>query len=112
MDSVVGRVATGVVSALVIALIISGCASMGSNTAKQIVGSWQSDIGGFPLIVEYTDKTVKVVGYNEIPYRIEDGQLILAQKGSSPRAVSFPAENEMVQIDSVTGTAQKFTRIN
>ncbi len=110
MGSANGRIITGVLSALVIALIVSGCASMGDNPAKQIIGSWQSDIGGFPLVVEYTDKTVKVVGYDEIPYKIEDGQLILNQKGSQPRSVSFPSENEMVQMDSITGTAQKFTR--
>ncbi|MFP6808951.1 MAG: hypothetical protein VB957_17480 [Pseudomonadales bacterium] len=96
----------------VLVLNVSGCMSLGRSPEQLILGSWQSAIGGFPVIVEYTVETVQVKGHDAIPYQILDGVLSLAQEGSNTRAVSFPSRNEMVQVDSITGTEHAYTRLN
>ncbi|MCH7743252.1 MAG: hypothetical protein IIB71_11385 [Proteobacteria bacterium] len=92
-------------------VLISGCASTGNNPAQMIVGSWQSELGGFPLRIEYTKDTVKIGDYNAVAYQIDEGKLILAQEGSQPRMISFPSADEMIQTDSLTGTEHKFIRV-
>ena len=76
-----------------------------------IVGSWQSELGGFPVTVEYTEDTVRIGDYDAVSYQINEGNLILDQEGSQPRMLSFPSPDEMIQTDSLTGTNHKFVRV-
>lgn len=92
-------------------LLVDGCVSTGDNPARMIVGSWHSEIGGFPVTVEYTESSVKIGTYNAVPYQIEGSRFILAQEGSQPRDLSFPSPDEMIQTDTLTGTAHKFVRV-
>lgn len=93
---------------VLIASIFSGCQSTGSNPAKSIVGTWTSEIGGFPLTVEYVAGQVRIEGYADVPYLIEDTTLTVA---GVTRSVTFPSPDEMIQTDPLTNTDQKFTRI-
>lgn len=76
-----------------------------------IVGSWWSELRGFPVTVEYTEGTVRIGDYDAVSYHIDEGKLILVQEGSRPRMLSFPSPDEMIQTDSLTGTNHKFVRV-
>ena len=89
-------------------VVTAGCAT---SPSQKIVGAWQSELGGFPVLAKYTDETVSIGDYAAVSYQIEGGKLVLAQEGSRPRLLSFPSADEMVQTDTLTGTAHKFTRV-
>ncbi len=92
-------------------LIASGCVSTSNDPSQMIVGSWQSELGGFPVTIEYTEDTVRIGDYDAVSYQINEGKLILDSEGSQPRMLSFPSSDEMIQTDSLTGTNHKFVRV-
>ena len=89
--------------------LVSSCQSVGSNPAKSIEGVWTSQIGGFPLTVEYAAGQVHIEGHADIPYTIEKNSLVIA---GVTRLVSFPSRDEMIQTDPLTNTDQKFVSTN
>ncbi|MBQ74402.1 MAG: hypothetical protein CMQ20_05165 [Gammaproteobacteria bacterium] len=97
-----------IVALLGLVAMTTGCVS---SPSQQIVGAWQSELGGFPVLVKYTNETVSIGEYEAVSYQVEEGKLILAQEGSQPRTLSFPSANEMIQTDTLTGTEHKFTRV-
>ena len=94
---------------LLLALVFSGCMTM--NPASQIIGSWDGQLHGFPIVVEYTQSTVGISGKAPVPYSIDGNFITLATENAQTYRVEFPSRREMVQIDDVTGTEQKFTRM-
>ena len=95
----------------VIALLgLSLLAACSTNPSKAILGTWETNVAGFPMQVTYTTETVRVDGHEEVSYQLVESTLTLASEGSQPRNVEFISRNEMVQIDPVAGTRQTFTR--
>ncbi len=84
---------------------------MSGDPSKLIVGTWKSEIGGFPVTHHYDENTVRVVGYDAVPYHLEDDLLTLDSEGGSDRVVSFPSGSEMLQTDPLTGSVRTFSRV-
>ncbi len=91
--------------------ILGGCLSLPVNKTNQLLGTWRSEVGGFPVVVAYSETTVRVAGYNELPYQFEHDSLVIAGDVTQTRIVSFPSADEMVHTDPLTGTEQRFSRI-
>ncbi|MDA0791013.1 MAG: hypothetical protein O2780_16330 [Proteobacteria bacterium] len=97
---------------VIILFLAAGCSTAPIPADAMIQGTWRGDIGGVPVIYEYTDNMVRVVGYDAVPYRIDDGRLTVMVQGSTERIVAFPSRDEMVQTDPVTGTQLRLMRVN
>lgn len=92
-------------------LLLQSCASMGPKPAEAILGSWQTTIGSFPMVVTYGVDTVKSGTNPPIGYGLAGNELTYAAGGTQVRLVSFNSEGEMIQLDPITGTAHKFTKL-
>ncbi len=92
-------------------LVLSACVSTGGRQADLIVGTWETRVGGFPLEVTYGEDTSTVSGYDAIPYTIEEDRLVVGGAGGFVRILSFPARDEMIQTDPLTGTEQRYVRV-
>ena len=92
--------------------LLQSCISMTVNTAEQMQGIWQSKVGGFPIVVEYNDTTVKIGDNKPVLYQLDGDQLTFADGGTQLIVISFTGNDEMTQINQLTGTSQVFTRIS
>lgn len=99
------------ISALLLAFL-AGCATAPPDPAEQILGRWQSEVGGFSVVTTYTVDQVIVDGFEPRTYVLEGGRLVIDSDQISARQVSFPSSDEMVQVDGITETAHTFTRID
>lgn len=97
---------------LIVVLLAVGCDTVPRAPELIIVGTWRGDVAGVPVVYEYTDSTVRVVGHDAVPYQIDDGVLTLLVEGGSERTVVFPTRDEMIQTDPLTGTELKLLRVN
>lgn len=102
------RTAAYAAGLLLLAQVLSGC--MTAPPAEQIIGSWNGQLHGFPVVVEYTQTTVGVSGAEPVEYAIEGNLITLATENGQTYRVEFPSRHEMIQIDDVTGTEQKYIR--
>ena len=93
---------------ILLSSILAGCQSV--KPAKAIIGSWNGQLHGFPVVVEYTETTVGVGNVMPVTYSIDGDLITLANENSERYRVEFPAKNEMLQINEMTGTTQQFTR--
>ena len=93
---------------LTLLVVVTGCAT---NPSKAIVGTWQTEVGGFPMQVTYTPETVQIEGYEAVPYQMTETELVVDREGSQAKTVEFVSKNEMIQSDPVSGTSQTYTRI-
>ena len=96
------------VGLILLALVLNGC--MTAKPAARIIGSWDGQLHGFPIVLEYTQTTVGISGKEPVPYSIDGDIITLATENAQIYRVEFPARSEMVQIDEITGTEQKYTR--
>lgn len=94
----------------VVALSLQGCVT-NRLAADLLIGKWQSDLGGFPVLVEYSESTVTVGNHASTGYQLENDQLTFADGGNQVRILSFPGRNEMIQFDPLTGTRHEFRRL-
>jgi hypothetical protein len=117
LQSRVGNTFTGIVRCVFLAVLVAlaGCTSIsggGGNATGLIIGSWQSDVGGFPVTHTYDESTVRIEGHAPLPYQVKGDELMIDAAGSTQRVVTFPSRDEMVQSDPLTGTTQVFSRVN
>lgn len=91
-------------------LMLSGCAVFRPDPGEEIIGRWQTNVGGFPVTVEYTEEVVRVGNHPGVPYQLEGDRLTFNQGGSQERIVNFPSGDEMIQTDPMTGTRHRFVR--
>ncbi|MDK1023522.1 MAG: hypothetical protein QGD92_04740 [Gammaproteobacteria bacterium] len=98
------------VGLLLLSLGLNGCMTV--QPASQIIGSWDGQLHGFPIVVEYTETTVGVSGTEPVAYSIEDNVITLATENVQTYRIEFPSKHEMIQIDDVTGTEQRYIRRN
>ena len=96
--------------ALLLGLLLSACATRPSEPSEQILGAWQSVIGGFTVTSTYTDTAVAVQGHEAMPYTLEGDRLTIDGDTASVRIVSFPSASEMIQLDPLTGVQHRFSR--
>ena len=92
--------------------LLQSCISMKVKPSEQMLGKWQSIVGGFPIVVEYNETSVKIGKNAPIPYLLEGDQLKFADAGAQSVVISFTNKDEMVQLDQLTGTSQVLTRIS
>jgi hypothetical protein len=97
-------------AALLVILILSGCASQPMAPADPILGSWQSDVAGFTINASYTADAVSLDDHSPVPYSLDGDRLTIGNDAVSVRIVSFPERNEMAQLDPLTGSTQRFIR--
>lgn len=102
------RTAAYAAGLLLLSQVLGGC--MTAQPAAQIIGSWAGQLHGFPVVVEYTKTTVGVSGTEPVNYAIEGNVITLATENGQTYRVEFPSKSEMIQIDDVTGTEQKYSR--
>jgi len=91
--------------------LISGCMASKLNPAENLLGRWHSNIGGFEIMLEYAETTVKIGSGEAVAYQLDGNQLSFAQGDSQVRVISFNGPNEMIQEDPLTGTRHILTRI-
>jgi len=96
---------------LLLLAFLQACVTTDLKTAERMVGQWQSDVGGFRVVVEYTDSTVRVGENEPVGYQLVEDQLTIAGAVSQLRRVSFPSRNLMLQVDPVTGASHEFIRV-
>tara|TARA_R110002072_G_scaffold3830_9_gene27438 strand:+ start:977 stop:1306 length:330 start_codon:yes stop_codon:yes gene_type:complete len=92
-------------------LLLQGCTAMGPRPAEAILGSWQTTVGKFPMVVTYDLDTVQSGSNSPIAYEIAGDELTYAQGGKQVRMVSFTSAGEMIQTDPITGTVHHFSRV-
>ena len=95
---------------LLFALVLTGCASQPMAPADLIVGEWQSEVAGFLINASYSTDAVSVDGHDPVSYSLDGDRLTIGNDTVSVRILSFPNRDEMVQLDPLTGAAQRFTR--
>ncbi|MFT7245131.1 MAG: hypothetical protein ACI82A_002496 [Candidatus Azotimanducaceae bacterium] len=106
------RISIKSISQLVlITLLLQGCAALGPKPAEAIIGQWQTQVGNFPVSVTYEVDTVRSGTNMPVPYGLTGNQLTYADGGQQVRFLSFPVDGEMIQLDPVTGTEHRFTRL-
>lgn len=91
--------------------MLEGCSLFGADPAERILGKWQYQVAGLPVVVEYDEKTVRVGNNPPVGYMLDGDRLTFAMGEDQVRIVSFPSRDEMVQEDPVTGTVQRFRRL-
>lgn len=97
---------------LVLSSLLQGCISLGPNASEQILGQWQTQVGQFPMVVIYAETTVQSGSNQPIAYNLDGSELTYADGGKQIRILSFPSSSEMIQLDPVTGTEHRFSRVN
>jgi len=94
----------------VLLTLLAGCQSVPDTPAQKILGTWQSEVGGFPIVHLYDENTVSISGHDAIAYQLVEDSLLVDSIGASNLIVSFPSEAEMWQTDPLTGSVHRFTR--
>ena len=95
----------------VVCMLLGVTACMTAKPASELLlGSWQTQVGGFPVTVEYTSTVVSVDGQAPVSYQLAGDRLQIAEGGSQVRILQFPSNAEMIQIDPMTGTEHRFNR--
>ncbi len=100
------------IAILFLAILVSSCATTPPDAASQIVGTWQSSLGGFQVTSTYSESGVSISGHSAVPYQLDGNRLTLGSDSTTVRIVSFPSSTEMVQLDPLTGTEHLFTRVD
>ncbi len=96
---------------LLILLILGGCSTLRVEPATDILGKWTTNLSGFPVTVLYTDATVQVGSALPVPYTLAGDELRFVGGDSQVRLVSFPSRSAMLQVDPLTGTEQRYSRV-
>jgi len=97
---------------MMLAVFAAGCTMMSPPPAERILGSWRSEIGGYPLEVSYSSETVTVAGNDPVAYTLSGNELRFPEGGSQVRIVSFSGRDRMVLTDPLTGAEHIFERID
>lgn len=85
---------------------------MTSTPATQLLGTWQVEMAGVDLVVEYSEITVQIGGNAPVPYKLDGDELTFVDGGSQSRMIRFSGKNQMVQTDPLTGTERTYTRLD
>lgn len=97
--------------AMALVLLATGCAGLGQPPAERLLGQWQTQIGGFPVLVDYSATGVSVDRQPPVAYTLAGDQLGFADGGSQVRILSFNGTDEMIQTDPLSGTQHRFVRV-
>jgi hypothetical protein len=94
----------------VLLTLLAGCQSVSDTPAQKILGTWQSEVGGFPIEHLYDKNTISLSGHDAVAYQLAEDSLLVDSIGASNRIVSFPSEAEIWQTEPLTGSVHRFTR--
>ena len=99
---------------MVLVSTVGGCAWFKPDPMRRLAGEWQSEVGGYPIVLTYSDNTVQVNGEPPTRYVREGSSITIVSAAgdyNETRLVSFQGRNTMVQTDPLTGTERTYTRI-
>ena len=105
------QISSSVVILLSALLLLQACTALGPAPREQLIGSWQTTVGAFPMEVTFNAETVQLGSNQAVAYGITGNELTYAQGGKQVRLLSFPSADEMIQTDPVTGTEHRFLRV-
>jgi len=79
---------------------------------SRMVGSWNGEINGMPMDLEYTESAIKIPSYGmELPYQLDGDVLTVEVMGQQQKSkVSFRSDDEMVQTNVDSGSTLTLTR--
>ncbi len=97
-------------SLLFLTVALTACALTQWRIQERIVGTWDTDLAGYPVVFEYTTATVGIAPYAPVPYILEGDLITFQFEGPQTRSIKFLSRNVMVQTDAVTGIEQTFKR--
>lgn len=97
---------------LLSAALMTACTTTPTNRAAEIVGIWESDLAGFTVTSVFSATDVSVDGHEAVAYQLAGNRLIIGGDDTSARIVSFPSGSEMIQVDPLTGTEHRYTKVD
>ena len=93
-----------------VTLLLQSCVATTPVPAEEILGAWESNLGGFTIRTDYTMSDVRVDDHPAVMYTMTGDELILGDDAITIRIVRFPSETEMIQKDPITGTERTYQR--
>ncbi len=91
--------------------LLQACASTGPNYSEYLIGQWDTNINGFPVVVEYTEGTVGVVGFGEpVPYTLEANVISFEFQGTQTSTIEMVSDDEMKHTNVDTQAVTEFKR--
>ena len=97
---------------LILITLLTSCTTFGPPPAEQLLGTWQTEIGGFPVTLEYNETSVTIGDNEAVTYQLDGDRLSFANGGEQVRILSFDGGDQMSQLDPLTGTTHRFSRLN
>lgn len=87
------------------ALLFTACSSSPSLQEQLMTGQWEGEMQGFPLVLEYTETEINVVGMGmSFPYQLEGDQMSFEVPGQGTMVMTVAVEGDtLVQTDVSTG---------
>ncbi|MBT4519747.1 MAG: hypothetical protein HOC23_07060 [Halieaceae bacterium] len=91
--------------------MLFACASTSVNYSEYMKGQWDTQIQGFPVVVEFTESTVGVVGFGApIPYTLEGNTISFDFQGLQVASIDTVDKNEMTHTNVNTQAVTTFKR--
>ncbi|MEM7365509.1 MAG: hypothetical protein AAF525_15930 [Pseudomonadota bacterium] len=99
---------------MMLVFVASGCAWFKPDPMHRLAGQWQSEVGGYPVVLSYTETSVQVNGEAPTDYS-KDGNTIKIVSADGEheqtREITFQGRNTMVMTDPLTGTERTYLRV-
>ena len=94
--------------------VAAGCASFKIDPMHRLTGYWQSGVGGYPIVLSYTDTSLQVNGEAPADYSKDGNKITIVSadgEHKQTREIRFQGKNTMVMTDPLTGTERTYLRI-
>ena len=99
---------------IMLVAVAAGCASFKLDPMHRLTGHWQSEVGGYPVVLSYTETSVQVNGEAPADYSKDGNKITIVSadgEHKQTREIRFQGKNTMVMTDSLTGTERTYLRI-
>ena len=94
--------------------VAAGCASFKIDPMHRLTGYWQAGVGGYPIVLSYTETSLQVNGEAPADYSKDGNKITIVSadgEHKQTREIRFQGKNTMVMTDSLTGTERMHLRI-
>lgn len=94
--------------------VAAGCASFKPEPMQLLKGHWQSEVGGYPIVLSYSETSVQVNGEAPADYTTDGNTITIVSADSEheqTREIRFQGRNTMVMTDPLTGTERTYVRV-
>ena len=99
---------------IMLVAVAAGCVSFKLDPMHRLTGHWQSEVGGYPVVLGYTETSVQVNGEAPADYSKDGNKITIVSadgEHKQTREIRFQGKNTMVMKDSLTGTERTYLRI-